>query len=197
MYIMGWGTVLMCTHSVVGGRVVIKAGYTCSNWGKEACLYFYIWTVIDFCPCPSLSLLFLFFSSSSVPLPFSRRWHNMTTRVDVWLTLLLPCRVFANSVDPDQLASKEANWLSLKYVNFYQNHSNRYGAFFIQKMLISFLFLNKNICCGTHLKRLGEALLMSTYNICFHREIRKILCGYPLLSVAMKTLDQVIWLAGN
>ena len=27
---------------------------------------------------------------------------------------------------------------------------------------------------------------MSTHNICFHREIRKILCGYPLLSVAME-----------
>ena len=26
---------------------------------------------------------------------------------------------------------------------------------------------------------------MSTNNICFHGEIRKILCGYPLLSVAM------------
>ena len=26
---------------------------------------------------------------------------------------------------------------------------------------------------------------MSTHNICFHREIRKILRGYPLLSVAM------------
>ena len=30
---------------------------------------------------------------------------------------------------------------------------------------------------------------MSTHNICFHEEIRKILCGYPLLSVAM-----VIWI---
>ena len=28
---------------------------------------------------------------------------------------------------------------------------------------------------------------MSTHNICFHREIRKILCGYPLLSVAMNS----------
>ena len=28
---------------------------------------------------------------------------------------------------------------------------------------------------------------MSTHNICFHQEIRKILCGYPLLSVAMRT----------
>ena len=26
---------------------------------------------------------------------------------------------------------------------------------------------------------------MSTHNICFRREIRKILCGYPLLSVAV------------
>ena len=26
---------------------------------------------------------------------------------------------------------------------------------------------------------------MGTHNICFCREIRKILCGYPLLSVAM------------
>ena len=28
---------------------------------------------------------------------------------------------------------------------------------------------------------------MSTHNICFCWEIRKILCGYPLLSVAMET----------
>ena len=31
----------------------------------------------------------------------------------------------------------------------------------------------------------SEALLMSTHNICIHWKIRKILCGYPLLSVAM------------
>ena len=44
------------------------------------------------------------------------------------LTLLLlnmSCPVWANSVDPDQLASEEANWSGsalfvLKYVNFYQ-----------------------------------------------------------------------------
>ena len=36
-------------------------------------------------------------------------------------------------------------------------------------------------------------LLMSTHNICFRREIRKLLCGYPLLPVAMRdlTLDRV------
>ena len=26
---------------------------------------------------------------------------------------------------------------------------------------------------------------MSTHNICFRQEIRKILCGYPILSIAM------------
>ena len=37
----------------------------------------------------------------------------------------MSCPVFANSVDPDQLASEEANWSGsalfvIKYVNFYQ-----------------------------------------------------------------------------
>ena len=44
------------------------------------------------------------------------------------LTLLLlnkTCPVLANSLDPDQLASKEANWSGsalfvIKYVDFYQ-----------------------------------------------------------------------------
>ena len=31
---------------------------------------------------------------------------------------------------------------------------------------------------------------MSTHNICFRREIRKILCGYPLLSGAMYNMVQ-------
>ena len=30
---------------------------------------------------------------------------------------------------------------------------------------------------------------MSTQNICFCQEIRKILCGYPLLSVAMNIVN--------
>ena len=39
----------------------------------------------------------------------------------------MPC--LANSVDPDQLASEEANWSGsalfvIKYVNFYQKHGS-------------------------------------------------------------------------
>ena len=37
---------------------------------------------------------------------------------------------------------------------------------------------------------------MSTHNICFHREIRKILCGYPLLSVAMLMSTHMMYLHG-
>ena len=33
---------------------------------------------------------------------------------------------------------------------------------------------------------------MSTHNICFSGEIRKILCGYPLLSVAMENVPSAL-----
>ena len=46
-------------------------------------------------------------------------------------------------------------------------------------------FSMKTYVVGTHYKHLAEALLMSTHNVCFCGEIRKILCGYSLLSVAM------------
>ena len=46
-------------------------------------------------------------------------------------------------------------------------------------------FSMKTYVVGTHYRRLDEALLMSTHNICFRWEIRKFLCGYPFLSVAM------------
>ena len=37
---------------------------------------------------------------------------------------------------------------------------------------------------------------MSAHNICFHREIRKIICGYPLISVAVNLHDMsnpILW----
>ena len=37
----------------------------------------------------------------------------------------------------------------------------------------------------THEKRLREALLVSTHNICLHQEVRKLLYRCPLLSGAM------------
>ena len=38
-----------------------------------------------------------------------------------------------------------------------------------------YLFFMKAYVAGTHQKRLAEALLMSTHNICFHDDIRKAL----------------------
>ena len=55
---------------------------------------------------------------------------------------------------------------------------------FNPKVLIFFLFLNENMTVVTQ-KRLAEVLLMSTHNICFHGEIRKIFTGYPPLSRPM------------
>ena len=52
-------------------------------------------------------------------------------------------------------------------------------------MLISFLFLDENIYCGYSLEVPQWDASNEYHNICFRREIRKILCGYPLLSVAM------------
>ena len=46
-------------------------------------------------------------------------------------------------------------------------------------------FSMKTYVVGTHSKRLAKALLMSTHNICFHGEIRKISCWYPCLSETM------------
>ena len=55
-------------------------------------------------------------------------------------------------------------------------------------MLISFLFHNENICCGYSLEVPRWGTSNEYHNICFHYEIRKILCGYPLLSVVMSIL---------
>ena len=43
-------------------------------------------------------------------------------------------------------------------------------------------FSTKTYVVGTHQKHPGEALLMSTHNICFCGEIRQIFAWYPLLS---------------
>ena len=59
------------------------------------------------------------------------------------------------------------------------------ALFFIQKMLISFLFLHENICCGYSLEAPRWGASNEYHNICFRGEIRKLLYGYPLLSVAM------------
>ena len=61
----------------------------------------------------------------------------------------------------------------------------------LDKMLFSiqkywfFYFSIKTYVESTHYKRLAEALLMSTHNICFHGEIRQIFTWYPLLSRPM------------
>ena len=58
----------------------------------------------------------------------------MTACCNLTLVLLnqdMSCPIFANSVDPDQLASEEANWsgialFAIKYVNLYQQSGSSY-----------------------------------------------------------------------
>ena len=49
------------------------------------------------------------------------------------------------------------------------------------KMVKFFLLLDINICWGAHWKRLSETLPMSSHNICFSREISKLISNYAPL----------------
>ena len=53
------------------------------------------------------------------------------------------------------------------------------GIFFHPKNADIYLISPRKHMLWYPLEALGEALLMSTHNICLHGEIRKILCGYP------------------
>ena len=73
-------------------------------------------------------LLFLLRIPSAAVIISDFCFHFGSDNYSIWcLTLLLlitTCPVLANSVDPDQLASEEANWSGsalfvIKYVNFY------------------------------------------------------------------------------
>ena len=52
--------------------------------------------------------------------------------------------------------------------------------------LINYLIYCASLCCHIHEKSFDEMLLMSTGKVCFCGGVREILCGYPLLSGAMK-----------
>ena len=55
--------------------------------------------------------------------------------------------------------------------------------------MIIFLFLCENIYCVARLKRLNEMFPMSTHNICFLAEIRKIKLQIPILFGAIYQLS--------
>ena len=80
------------------------------------------------------------------------------------------------------------NLKSLSLAPCLKYHLRLIGKWFIHTpamMLISFLFLHENICCGYSLEAPRRGASNEYHNICFRGEIRKIICGYPLLSVAM------------
>ena len=65
------------------------------------------------------------------------------------------------------------------------SHSSRQCLSFNRTVLIFFLFLHENICCGYSLEAPWQGASNEYHNICFCGGVRKIFCGYPLLSGAM------------
>ena len=61
-------------------------------------------------------------------------------------------------------------------------------------MLISFLFPDENICCGYSLEapRRGASNGFPQHMF-LSRNKKKILCGYPILSVAMQIMGRFLW----
>ena len=116
------------------------------------------------------------------------------------VTVLYPYRIWSESLIVDLEEIMLVMWVgictSLEKIHFT-----------IQKVLIYFLFLHENICCRYSLEvpqwgtsneypqytctlswRNAEGLQMSTHNICFCGEKRKIFSWYPLLSRPMSGL---------
>ena len=89
------------------------------------------------------------------------------------------CNMFSWEIMDFRYSSECQSYLELRFL------SSRHSRHSIGKLLISFLFLDENICCGYSLEAPRRGASNEYHNICFHWEIRKILCGYPLLSVAL------------
>ena len=82
------------------------------------------------------SLIFIFFILFALwewsdNFHLARTGTQYSVRILILLLLNTTCPVLANSVDPDQLASEEANWSEsalfvIKYVKFYQKPGSSY-----------------------------------------------------------------------
>ena len=126
-------------------------------------------------------------------------------------------QTFASSKDPDKTPQYAVSDLglglnSLPYIQQYfrthqkvvqwtisnlrtsmvSNRSNRYGSFFIWKMLISFLFLHENICCGYSLEAPRRGASNEYPQHMFLRRNKKNIMWIPLLSVDMDKVSQYL-----
>ena len=124
--------------------------------------------------------------------------------ITLGISHLLPLRLQYCLIAPDKMIflTKNSQYFSYFCTKLYAvaTHGNRW-RFFHPKNAYIFLISSQKHMLWVFIRstrRLGEALLMSTHNICFCREIRKILCGYPLLSVAMQySLEVSHWGISN
>ena len=75
--------------------------------------------------------------------------------------LVVPCRVFVFGHYETCPCNIKKSFSVVKNENF------------IRKILIFFYFCSKHIIVGTRKNRLADAVLTSTYNLCFGARIRK------------------------
>ena len=76
-----------------------------------------------------------------------------------------------------------------KYQNFFLSENVhflvvKFSVYFIRRVFVIISGAQKIYVVGTHWKRLGEALLISTHNLCFCGEIKHNIMWIPLLSVS-------------
>ena len=112
--------------------------------------------------------------------------ENITSHLKAWLRLLKACLVIYRTWDYKQslLAS------------FTHTIIGPVKQIFLSKMMIIYLFISLNMCFGCSKEpshwdsknRLIEKVLLSTHNICFGWEIKKIIFSYTLLSVGQCTM---------
>ena len=116
----------------------------------------------------------------------------------------------AKSLDPDQMlkASDTVNINSYSFLIMYiysVQHKHAFlsllqisvffgffWCFFLTKKYLYDSYFSQKHVVGTHYKCLNEALLMSTHNIYFHREIRKIHIPPSYLELCEKKMKKKV-----
>ena len=113
-----------------------------------------------------------------------KQWPDTMVKSIIYLAMCLKNAVeMANSVEFVQYLLKEQSDLGLQCVHtlFFSTwmvnlQISQFFCFFlsVKKDPYSFYFCMKTYVVGTHQKCLTEALLMSTHNLCYYAEIRKL-----------------------
>ena len=87
------------------------------------------------------------------------------------------------------ISTQSSNFVVFGQTTTLNNRPNKNGfyLFFQQSILIFFLFLHKNICCGCTFQHISSVILMSALTLCFCGQIRRIFYLKVFFYFSMKT----------